>query len=263
MDPQVFSKARAKCLAWLWIGYMLAMVSPGIQAGGTVVIAAEDDWPPYSSIQPGSAEPQGFAVDLVREAFATQDVDVRFVVVPFSRCLYLAKTGEVAGCFNTTLLSDNRDTYHWHPTPMFHEELAIFARVGGSRKDLKLSDLEGHLVGYTLGYTYTPEFHISQKIRKVGAKSDRVLLEMLRAKRVDFVLMNTAPAHLRINASSGLRGQIEKVGVLSLDGFWIAFSRSRADGEKDAEVFEKGLKALHASGRYESMYSEFRRRVGF
>lgn len=246
-----------------WIGGLLALASVCAHAGGTVLIAAEDDWPPYSSVQPGSKEPRGFAVDLVREAYATQEVHVRFVVVPFSRCLHLAKTGEVAGCFNTTKISDNQDIYRWHPTPMFYEELAIFARAGAPRKDLTLRDLEGQSVGYTLGYTYTPAFHASKTIRKAGAKSDRVLLEMLRARRVDYVLMNTAPAMLRIHAASDLRGKIEKVGVLSMDGFWIAFSRATRDGEAQAALFEKGLQSLKASGRYDLMVAEFRRKIGY
>lgn len=263
MHARVVSTSLGRWLRRVFMCWLLALTAPWAYAGGTILIAAEDDWPPYSSIRPGTEYPQGFAVDLVREAFATQEIHARFVVVPFARCLHLARIGEVAGCFNTTKLSDNSDLYHWHATPLFYEELAIFARADSSPRNLTLGDLEGQTVGYTIGYTYTPAFHASRKIRKAGAKSDRVLLEMLRAKRVDYVLMNTAPALLRINAASDLKGRIEKVGVLSQDGFWIAFSRATADGARQAETFEKGLQALKSSGRYDLLYAEFRRKVGF
>jgi len=260
MNARVVWNTCRKWVSWAWIGALVS--SSSVHAGGTILIAAEDDWPPYSSSVPGSRLPHGFAVDLVREAFASQEVHAQFIVVPFTRCLHLAKTGEVAGCFNASITSDNRDTYIWHDTPLLHEELAIFARAGGKRQDLKLSDLDDRSVGYTLGYNYPPEFLSSKTIRKVGAKSDRVLLEMLRAGRVEYVLMNTAPAFLRIDAASDLKGRIEKVGVISQDGFWIAFSRARADSEANAALFDKGLKALKSSGRYELMHAELRRRLG-
>lgn len=231
-------------------------------ADAGVVIAAEDDWAPYSSASPRGGDPEGLAVDIVRAAFAMQGVQVRFQVVPFSRCMELTRRGEVTGCFNATIVDDNRDAFVWHPTPMFHEELAIFARTGGGRSALTLADLDGRSVGYTLGYTYPTEFQLNNKIRKVSAKSDGVLLQMLAAGRVDYILLNTAPAYLRLNAMPALKGRIEKVGVVSQDGFWVAFTRADARGGQMAVVFEQGLSALKRSGRYDALMAAFRRRLG-
>ncbi len=90
----------------LAIGLVLAW--PSARAAEVVQIAAEDDWAPYSSVAAAGGQPVGFAVDLVREAFATQGVEVRFVGVPFARCMYMAKLGQVAGCFNATIVDDNK-----------------------------------------------------------------------------------------------------------------------------------------------------------
>uniref|UniRef100_UPI003FA6DE90 hypothetical protein n=1 Tax=Salmonella enterica TaxID=28901 RepID=UPI003FA6DE90 len=93
----------------------------------------------------------------------------------------------------------------------------IFARTGSTPRQLRLADLEGQTVGYTLGYTYPTAFQSNPRIRRISAKSDRVLLEMLAAGRVDYVLINTAPAYLRVNRAPALRGRVEKVGVVSQD----------------------------------------------
>lgn len=249
--------------AILLLASSLLACAPTVHGAKTVVIAAEDDWAPYSSARPEGGDPEGFAVDIVREAFAAQGITVRFVVVPFARCLHLAKTGGATGCFDATITDGNRDEFAWHPTPMFHEELAIFARTGSAPRTLRLADLEGRSVGYTLGYTYPTEFHANPRIRRISAKSDRVLLEMLQAGRVDYVLINTAPASLRVNRTPALRGRIEKVGVVSQDGFWVAFTRANADGPRMAAEFEQGLAALKASGPYEVLRAAFRRCVGF
>ncbi len=258
---RVLASAAAVLLAAAIPGAALLVAAPA-RAGETVTLAAEDDWPPYSSVR-ANGEPEGFAVDVVREAFATQGITASFVAAPFARCMFLAQEGQVTGCFDATIVDDNRDVYHWHPTPMFREELAIFGRAGGSDHRLGLADLAGRSVGYTLGYTYPTEFQRDPRIRRVSAQSDRVLLEMLQAGRVDYILINTAPAWLRINTTPALKGRFEKAGVISDDGFWIAFTRARPEGERMAEAFERGLAALKQSGRYEAMSAALRRRIGF
>ena len=57
-------------------------------AATTIVLAGEDDWPPYSFADKRSLgaghEPTGFSPRLIRAAFASQGVNVRFISVPFS-----------------------------------------------------------------------------------------------------------------------------------------------------------------------------------
>lgn len=231
------------------------------RAAETVVIAAEDDWAPYSSAQPGRAGPQGFAVDLVREAFASQGIVVRFELVPFGRCMFLARTGAAAGCFNASPTAENQDQYHWHATPMFREDLAIFGLATDARTGLGLQDLEGKTVGHTLGYMNPDEFTANPRIRRRSAKSDALLLMMLAAGRVDYILMDAMPGALRIARDPSLRGRIKPVGSISTNGFWVAFSRSRPDGRHLADTFERGLAALKASGRYQALDQAFRRRI--
>jgi polar amino acid transport system substrate-binding protein len=226
--------------------------------------AAEDDGRPTLRRRAGG--PKGMAVDLVREAMATQGIEVRIVAVPFSRCMFMARNGEAAGCFNATIVADNRGDYHWHATPMFHEELAIFAVAtpapANGASPISLKDLEGRRVGYTLGYTYPAEFRQNPKIRKISAKSDQVLIEMLLAGRVDHVLLNTAPAYLRLRQIGRPPQALAKVSVLSMDGFWVAFSRQRPDGEALAARFEAGLAALKSSGRLQALQQQMRQSLG-
>lgn len=236
--------------------------APALPAAQTITVAAEDDWAPYSFVAPGQTQPQGLAVDIVREAFATQGIEVRFVGVPFTRCMFLARTGQVAGCFNVTQVADLRDAYIWHVTPMFHEELAIFGRKGSPRTDLGLADLEGKRVGFTLGYTYPTAFRQNPRVEKVAAKGDQQLLELLLAGRVDYILANTAPARLRLSTQPQMRAAIERVGVISQDGFWLAFTRADPQGEQLAARFEQGLAALRASGRLAAMQAALHKRLG-
>jgi polar amino acid transport system substrate-binding protein len=245
---------RAAWLAWL----VCAGLWQTVQAQEVVTLAAEDDWAPYSSLKPDGSGPEGIAPALVKAAFQTQNVTVRFQVVPFARCLHYALKGAVVGCFDTTRTEANQDQFYWHPTPLFQEELAIFARGDATANDLTAKDLEGQTVGVTIGYTYPTDFMQNPRIVKLSAASDGNLVKMLVARRVNYILLNTMPGYYRIKQDPALRGQIKRVGTIRMDSFWVSFSRAHPDGKRMSEVFEKGLQTIKANGEYDRMFKAFR-----
>lgn len=227
----------------------------------TVLIAGEDDWAPYSSIKKDRSGPEGFAVDVVREAFKTQGVTAQFTVLPFTRCLRDAEIGKVVGCFDATIIKSNEHTYHWHPTPLMFVELTIFGRKDDPKSNVTLSDLEGKVVGTTIGYTYPTSFTENKKIKHFEANSDAQLVKMLANKRVDYVLLNGIPGYLLVRNDAQARDKLIRKGMVSVDGFWVAFSKNHKDGKRMSEVFEKGMQELHKNGKYKAMEAELAGRL--
>lgn len=252
---------------WRWVfacawGAGLLASLPAPLHAETVTVGAEDDWAPYAYAMAGQAEPQGLAPQLVRAAFQTQGVQVRFKVLPFSRCLHDAEIGRLVGCFDTTRTEANSNSFHWHATPLFKEELGIFARSedpGRVSSPARLTDLVGHTVGITVGYTYPTEFMRHPGIRRHVAVSDANLLRMLAGGRVDYILVNTLPAQDHLRRMPELQGKVRRVGALQMDSFWLSFSKVHPDGQRLSVVFEKGLQALMASGQYQRMTADFQR----
>lgn len=227
----------------------------------TVKIVAEDDWAPYSAYNAIKSGPEGYAVDIVREAFKTQNIDVEFVVLPFSRCLDAVKTGAMVGCFDETMTQTNKDLYYWHPTPLFDEELSIFGLEETPVKPLELKDLEGKSVGYTIGYTYPPEFSQNHNIKKYGINSEKNLIPMLVAGRFDYILLDGLASIYKLNQVPQLKDKLHKVGTLSKWSYWVVFSKIHPDGKRMVDIFEKGLQALKNSGRYIKMQEQFMQRI--
>lgn len=226
-----------------------------------ILIAAEDDWAPYSAKRAGSPDPEGFTPSLVREIFAQRNIEVEFVTVPFSRCLHYAETGYTVACFNVSINDANRNKFYWHPTPMFHENLAIFALRGRFQPELNSKDLENHSVGITNGYTYSIDFEQNEKIELAVARSDSNLIKMLIKGRVDFIVMSNLPGQLRI-FDEGFNMQIERVGMISLDGFWLSFSKNHPHGKRLSKIFEEELKKLITSGRAAELELNMKARLG-
>lgn len=247
----------------VWLGVLAGCLCIALPLRAeTVLLAAEDDWAPYSHVVPGQSEPQGLSPRLVREAFRTQGIHVRFTALPFGRCLQEARRGRVVGCFNVTRTRENAEQFLWHPTPLFQEELAIFSRVTPGQPappPMQLRDLKGRRVGLTVGYTYPSEVMLDPDIQRQELSSDANLLRMLAAGRLDVALLNTLPAYHRMRQDTSLQGSVARVGRVSTDGFWVGFSRAHPDGVRLVAAFERGLQVLLASGEHARMLSEFRR----
>ena len=251
-----------RCWWWLAVCCALGAGSVSLRAE-TITIGAEDDWPPYSYRVRGQHEPQGLTPRLVRQAFASQGVSVRFRVLPFARCMLEAQKGIVVACFNASRTAANEHAYHWHPTPMFEEELAIFARrspdTSTPMRQLGHEDLRGSNVGITVGYTYPTSVMNDPRIQLKPATSDGNLLHMLAAGRVDYILVNALPTWYRLQIDPALGRQVQRVGRVSVDGFWLVFTRAKPEGERLAHVFEQGLLAMRRSGEHQRMLAELHR----
>ncbi|XZG70712.1 substrate-binding periplasmic protein [Chitinibacteraceae bacterium HSL-7] len=241
----------------LWLFALL-----GVQASAeTITLNAEDDWAPYSYVSEADRQViQGFAPEVIRAALATQDIEVRFNPVPFSRCLHETLGGKALGCFDIEINSDNAAQYHFHHTPLFLEGLSIFAAKPSTRR-LGVADLREQRVGATRGYTYPPEILNDAAIVKDVSPSDEVQLKKLLAGRIDYALINTTPARLMLKAHPEWAGRIHDVGLVNEAKFYVGFSRRHPDGARMAQALERGLLAIHANGSYARLKRAFQRRL--
>ncbi|MBY0413869.1 MAG: transporter substrate-binding domain-containing protein [Bdellovibrionales bacterium] len=239
----------------------LFLFQPTLGWAEKITLVVENDWPPYSSNPKNSDSPEGFSIELIRTAFATQNITVDFISVPFARCMYLAKTEKTVGCFNATATDDNRKQYFWHDPPLFYEDLSIFGRATADKSVMTLASLRGKQVGITNGYTYPTNFMHDVEIVKYTANSDASLIKMLLNNRVDYILLNRMPGYLRISQDPESRGKVVLRGKISTDAFWIAFSKAHANGERLAKTFSKGMREIKKNGTYKKMYETFQRNV--
>lgn len=237
-----------------------------------ILIAAENDWPPYSYLQPGSTQPQGMTPLLVREAFASQDIAVRFVSVTLGQCQQLTLAGKVAACFNVSVTDDNRKQFLWPRTPLFYEEVGIFgllpaqSGIAGQLPALPVNvdqqTLQGRSLGITQGYTYPSKLIADPGIRKVVAATESQLIDMLLDRQVDYILMNTLPGLLHLQQHGAAGKRVQRLGVVGMDAFLLAFSRKHPQGAALARKFDAGMQTLHASGRYQQIMQSYRQQLG-
>jgi polar amino acid transport system substrate-binding protein len=130
-------------------------------------IGAEDDWYPFTALRDG--EVQGMSADLVRAAFAASNTRVELVPYPYSRCMELTRTGQLAACFNTSPDTDIAREYRLPEEPLFSDDILLWARREDARPLADLQQLVGQKVAVTIGYEYGAAFDSLQGVERVGA----------------------------------------------------------------------------------------------
>ncbi|QZA78891.1 transporter substrate-binding domain-containing protein [Deefgea tanakiae] len=240
---------------------LLLCVMPYVLAE-TITINAEDDWAPFSSITANKKSAEGLSVDLVRAAFATQGVEVRFMPVPFARCLFEVEHGQAVACFNASITEENKEKFLWPSLPLLSEGLSILALSETALQNLGPKDLEGYVVGTTNGYTYPTSLMRNKKISKDVSRTDAVQLKKLMSRRIQYAIINTTPAQLMINADPVMRGKIKIVGSVELSLLYLNFSKKHPDAPRLLAAFERGLKTIQSNGTYARIRRDFNERLG-
>lgn len=243
-------------LGW-WLSVLMLMGADGM-AGERIRIGAEDDWSPYSSSVKG--EPAGFAVDLVRAAWAAAGVDVELVPLPYARCMKEVDRGALTGCFDTLRDPILEPRYRWHQQPLFRARIGIYGRTATSsaRTDLTLESLRGKRVGVTHGYDYGEVFDGDTAMLRDVAPSDLSSLRKLVVGRVDYALVFDRVANEISKAHPELGKGYSLQGVLVEPRLYLSFSRTYPDIERIIALFDQGLASVRKSGEYARIEARWR-----
>ncbi|WP_229632217.1 substrate-binding periplasmic protein [Pseudoduganella violaceinigra] len=240
----MFRALLTACLA-----VMLAIPAMCAFAGPTVVIGAEDDWAPYSSAQ--KQEALGFAVDVVREAYARAGVEVQFKALPYSRCMADTRAGRLTACFDAVPNSLVAPHYLWPRLPLFSTRMNIYARAGSRAHGLRTKDLEGHTVGVQRDYEYGEEFDVNTRIQRLVVDKNEYGFRMLMAGRIEYMAAEERIANALFRSKAQeFAGRFELVGTVATPDLFIAFSKVAPDSAAMLARFNEGYAKLRHSPRY-------------
>ncbi len=160
---------------------LCVMPSFGSEPPETLSIAT-GEWAPWT----GKKLPRyGFVNDVVRRAFATQGYDVEFRFLPWSRAYMMMEECEFAAA-SYAYPSSEREEKALYSDPVTQEEIVFFSPKPFDWE--KLTDLEDHRIGITLGNSYTDEFREminSEKLTGDPHARDLLGFRKLLAHRID------------------------------------------------------------------------------
>lgn len=223
----------------------------------TLTLVAEDDWYPYSAQQNGVSE--GYAVELVRAAYAAVGVDVRFKVASFKSCMKQVEDGTELGCFDVNQDDDTRKRFIFPKEYLFVDTGGIYDMASSKQPDrITMHDLVGFRVGYTNGAVYGDYLDHAQGIQREFAMSDLSNLRKLIAGRQDYSLISTAVANYLFKTyPDDFAVKPRLVGLVTNQKLYVGFSKKRPEAAEAASLLDEGLAKIRANGIYSKIEIEW------
>ena len=221
-----------------------------------VRIGVEDDWRPYAYVQAG--QPAGFAVELVRAAWAAAGVELELVPLPYARCMYEVESGKLAGCFDTLRDPRTENKYLWHKYHLFRARIGIYGRSDGAKEPVNVQALRGKRVGVTNGYDYGTAFDGDPAMVRDVAASDLTSLRKLVAGRVDYALVYDRVAAEIASNHPTLGHGFRLRGVLLEPSLYLSFSKKYPGVQPLIAQFDAGLDAIRKNGEYARIEARWR-----
>lgn len=197
----------------------------------------------------------GYANDVVRAAFQSVGVQVRFRVMPYARCKYEALNGAAVACVSMSWDPSFEGRIKFADTPLITVTPVYYenpTRPLTARSEAELA--KGVTVGTIRGYEYPAAV---MKAREHGVVfeeniSEQANLQKLALGRIDAAVVMSNPltgvSHWAKEADVAHRVRVAFTSAGSEDGYF-AVSTAHPGGLPALRLYNEGIKIITASGR--------------
>ncbi|CCO25502.1 substrate-binding periplasmic protein [Maridesulfovibrio hydrothermalis] len=165
---------------------LLSMCCPAFSVADSAEVAT-DLWPPFRiAREDGSLS--GIDIDLL--ALLGKRMHIEFTVerYPWARCLKYMKDGTRDFMTGIAKTAEREEYIIYSEIPYYACRPAFYSRAGRSWSVEKYEDLKGLRVGFTRNSAYFPKFDNDTGLKKNAKNSEKQLLEMLTAGRLDIII---------------------------------------------------------------------------
>ena len=214
----------------------------------TIVIGAEDSWPPYSR-----ADGTGISNTIVQEAYNAVGIDVHFRVAPYARLLREVKQGALLGLFNVSREQSTEESYSFGEERLFQAKTFYYHNIRRPLKAKNLSELDNHeRVGLILGYEYGSKILDNTRVVITRVSHQKSLIRMLIYNRIDTAIMFEAIANETFPNVNGSE-IIEKAFEGEHSNIYVAFSPKFPNMKYYRDKLDEGLRILKSKGRIKEL----------
>ncbi|EMP54450.1 extracellular solute-binding protein [Marinobacter santoriniensis NKSG1] len=235
--------------------FLVLLLFNSLETQGRTVEIGTGFWPPYLD---QSAEGGGFLTRLIREAFATQDIQVRFIYVPWSRALAMTRSGQ----FDATAVwscTPTREEEFLFSRPLYPFRYVLFHRKNDGFSWSSIKDWAGLRIGLTQDYAYGSKVATAIArglVRPDITTSDRANFQKLLLGRIDLFPMDPLTGFAMLSETFDA-STLERITFdphpVRLAWYHLMFNRSSDEATGFREAFDTGLATLIENGRYQQL----------
>lgn len=244
------------------VAILLLLSCLGVSAQATVLeLGVEDAAAPWSK-----KDGTGFANDVVKAAYRAVGIEAKFRVLPYARCKYLAKKGDIPACFSVSPEPHLEDDILLSRHPLFRLHYDYYHFLGAPLHASGTEDLPpGTTVGIVNGYEYPPSVaRVQEHGVKLEPSHDEVTnLRKLALGRIDAAILN-------YNDIKTIRSMTDAAGVTGKVGFvfhagemnaYVGFSKNNSLGRWAKREFDRGHELIHKNGTLAKIENLWHRRI--
>ena len=231
------------------------LVTISVGFAETITIAAEDDWIPYAS-----KDGTGLSNEIIRAAFESVGIEVKYKVLPYARVLDTVEKGSFIAGFNVPLDAQSQSKYLLGKKMLFE---AISAYYSNKDKPLIAKDRDqltnGEKIGVVRGYGYGDHY---LKLVEKGAINEEVTsaeatnLKKLAAGRIDGTIIFNKTANILIKKLN-LESKIIFSFINEKTPIYLAFSKAHPKGQYYLDKFDEGMKKIQDNGAYQKIMNSY------
>jgi polar amino acid transport system substrate-binding protein len=237
----------------------LSAVVTDCRAGESVRLAS-GEWSPYQS---KSLKHFGVASRIVTEAFAKSNLKVKYGYFPWKRSYKYAESGDWDGTFLWFDTPERRKLFYVS-NPIIDIKYVFFHLKSYSFDWKTVDDLRGIKIGGTLEYNYGESFQKAEKEKKIQVyrvSSDKQNLKKILYGRIQ-IFPNDLDAGLHILNNNFTPEEVKLFTYHPLPvkaaPHCLLLSKKNRKNKELLELFNKGLKVLKDTGKFDQYLAESR-----
>jgi polar amino acid transport system substrate-binding protein len=235
------SAATAAARAEAILGHAPAGLARTVLDRGSVVVAIDANYPPQSSLEPKSAKPAGFDVDVADQVGKLLGLTVRFKTAALATIPADLKRGKYDVAIDSIAATAESNKAMGLSHPYYYTVGQIFVAKGGAQITTA-ADLAGKTVGVGADTVYYPWLKAHTKAVVKMYATEAQALEDLAAGKLDFVMTAAQTGQQAIQTGQ----PIEPSGAPLHYGS-LAFATK--PGESDwLALLDHAIKQLHEDG---------------
>lgn len=244
----------------LTVGGLAVLSLSSLPARADVITLRADEWCPYNCAE---ASKPGYGVEIAREIFSKAGHTLDYKTVSWSRALDECRKGGIDAVIGTTKKES--------PTFVFPEEHigvadnTFVVKKGNPWRYTGIPSLGAIKLGIIQDYGYDGEVgdyveaNTKNKARADVVGGDNALdqnLKKLQAGRVDAVVDAKAVLQYKIGQLN-MGEAVEFVGTVDPSLIYVAFSPAKPKSKEYAEIFDRGLAEMRASGQLRAILARY------
>ncbi|KZN56260.1 hypothetical protein N476_06440 [Pseudoalteromonas luteoviolacea H33] len=240
----------------LFLNLVFLVLSHSLHARTLTITIGE--YPPYSG---KSLAHQGLVPQILRKAFAKQNIQVKFVFMPWARSFKESeKINYDASAF--WFCTDKRQQDYFCSTALYEETAVFFYNKNNPVPPWRsLPELDKYRIGATRGYSYTQEFW---QLANTGFLDINVMtrdeqnLSMLLKGRIDLFPMGLLPATYLLEQNYPDKKHLLSYHTTPLmtGTLHLLFPKDKDGSIELLKTFNEGMQKIKASGEYQAILTQ-------